>query len=85
MNSALYEDSIVYHDTVETYPSTWAMQLNSVSLGDEVLSCEGNRCQVVVSTGANDIFGPEADVQRLYEPLNTTRLGGVQLMQCSQV
>lgn len=81
-----YQGQIYWHHLAGLAPSQWALGLQYVSLGKQVVSCSGQQCTAVLSTGLSDILGPAEDVKKIYSLLNTTKSSsGLELIDCRRI
>lgn len=69
----------------------WALNLQHVGVGQLLVSCNNMRCQAVISSGVNAIYGPSSEVKKIYDLLNTSTDGGggqpnrLQLLDCRRI
>lgn len=81
-----YQGQIYWHSLTGLAPSQWSLGLQYVSLGNQVISCHGRQCKAVLSTGLSDITGPNEDVRKIYNLLNTTKSStGLELIDCRRI
>lgn len=83
-----YKGQIYWHHLQSGLGSDqWALGLQYVSLGNQIVSCsDGRQCQARLSTGKSDLYGPHEDVQRIYHLLNTSpQSNGLQLIDCRRI
>lgn len=59
-----YIGNICYHPMISLH-KRWELNLQSVMLGGEVVSCYNLGCKTTLSTGVNDFYGPREDVLRI--------------------
>lgn len=71
----------VHHSTV--YPDSWDLDLNGVSIDDELVACDSG-CQIRPSTTNDYILGPSDDINKIYDMLGakTHRQYYVPIVQC---
>lgn len=68
-----YAGQIYWHTLNPVPHDQWTLNLQFVTLGQQTISTDcgpTSKCQVVVSTGVSDIYGPRDDVNKLYSLLN---------------
>lgn len=80
-----YQGQIYWHHMSAAH-SQWALNLQYVSLGNQVVGCNGQQCQAVLSSAVNEVYGPRVDVQRIYSILNTShQASGLELIDCRRI
>lgn len=81
-----YQGQIYWHHLPSLSFNEWSMNLQYVSLGNQIVSCSGQQCKAVLSTGYSDIYGPAEDVKRIYNLLNTShQSSGMELIDCRRI
>lgn len=81
----------IYWHPISGLSTRWSIGLQQVILGHQtVSSCAASgpsRCEAVISSATNEIYGPKGDVDRIYGLLNTTRQPstGLELIDCRRL
>lgn len=68
-----YNGQIYWHTLNPLPHDQWTLNLQYVTLGQQTISLDCSKtspCQVVLSTGVSDIYGPRDEVNKLYNLLN---------------
>lgn len=63
-----YIGSLNWHRVDSTSENAWALNLRHVSLGVQVIDCNGD-CRVSFSSALNGVYGPKACVDKIYDYL----------------
>lgn len=74
INSSNYftiHESIQLHNLTNLH-NKWALNLNNVMLGGQVIPCNQLECMAILSTGVNEIYGPLEDVLNIMTSLNVS-------------
>lgn len=86
-----YHGQIYWHHLSAFSPHEWSLNLQSVSVGNQVIACAGPNlpvggCTAKFSTGLSDIYGPREDVAKIYSLLNSTKSSsGLELIDCRRI
>lgn len=84
VDPARYQGQIYWHH-LSPMSNQWALGLQHVSVGSQVVSCDRQQCMAVLSSAVNEIYGPPEDVQKIYHLLNTVRQGNLQMVDCRRI
>ena len=67
VDASKFVGSLRYHKGIGQHQ--WELNLQSVMLGGNVVSCLEGNCSAVLATSHNDIYGPASDVQQVLKLL----------------
>jgi len=87
VDPARYQGQIYWHHLSTTNYNRWSLGLQTVTLGNQYVSClAGSNCQVRFSSALSDIYGPPEDVKKIHTLLNTSpQSNGLQLIDCRRM
>lgn len=84
-----YQGQIYWHPLADPLPNHWSVNLQFVQLGGQIMSCYQSGCKAYISTAVNELYGPRADVERIYSMLNTSRASSatdaLHLVDCRRI
>lgn len=85
VDESRYQGQIYWHHLSAVH-SQWVLNLQYISLGNQIVGCNGQQCQAVLSSAVNEVYGPRVDVQRIYSILNTShQSSGLELIDCRRI
>lgn len=81
-----YQGQIFWHRLSGVAGDRWALNLQQVVLGNAPIGCSPENCHATFSTMLNEVYGPRAEVQRIYNLLNTSRQeSGIEQIDCRRL